>query len=94
MRVTVRFSMIGRPVAFSTRGKTPGTSKPLIELIFSNITANPTHGCEEVLHWIAQHIIAIYSGVKVIISKFFSRLLLNFQLAIHNRQTISIHGAE
>src|SRR3954452_17397696 len=78
----------------STRGKTPGTSKPLIELIFSNITTSPTRGCEEVLHRIAQRPIAIYSGAKVINPNIFLRLLLNFQLAIRNRQTISIRGAE
>src|SRR4051794_7478799 len=77
-----------------TRGKTPGTSKPLIELIFSNITTSPTRGCEEVLHRIAQRPIAIYSGAKVINPNIFLRLLLNFQLAIRNRQTISIRGAE
>src|SRR3954465_11468860 len=77
-----------------TRGKTPGTSKPLIELIFSNITTSPTRGCEEVLHRIAQCPIAIYSGAKVINPDIFLRLLLNFQLAIRNRQTISIRGAE
>src|SRR4051794_31378765 len=80
--------------ADSTRGKTPGTSKPLIELIFSNITTSPTRGCEEVLHRIAQRPIAIYSGAKVINHNIFLRLLLNFQLAIRNRQTISIRGAE
>src|SRR3954463_1868603 len=77
-----------------TRGKTPGTSKPLIELIFSNITTSPTRGCEEVLHRIAQRPIAIYSGAKVINPNIFLRLLLNFQLAPRNRQTISIRGAE
>src|SRR4051812_27114705 len=47
-------------VDLGTRGKTPGTSKPLIELIFSNITTSPTRECEEVLHRIAQRPIAIY----------------------------------
>src|SRR3954464_2146111 len=83
-----------RTVCQGTRGKTPGTSKPLIELIFSNITTSPTRGCEEVLHRIAQRPIAIYSGAKVINPNIFLRLLLNFQLAIRNRQTISIRGAE
>src|SRR4051794_34637838 len=91
--MSVMESAGGRHVG-GTRGKTPGTSKPLIGILFSNITANSTCGCEEVLHRIAQYLVAIYSGTKVNRPEVFLRLSLDFQLVAHNRQTISIRGAE